>query len=102
MREREQVYVPLRVGQKVGEFTVATYNPVQGGFDQFSFAEFCEKKAWLVLFFYPSDFTFVCPTELAALSQIHEKLMECSVEVISVSTDTKFSHMVWQLSLIHI
>ena len=47
---------------------------------------------WVVLFFYPADFTFVCPTELADLAAKHETLVKLGAEVISVSTDTKFTH----------
>ena len=46
--------------------------------------------------FYPADFTFVCPTELADLAEKHEALKKLGAEVISVSTDTKFSHLAWK------
>ncbi|MDU4576903.1 MAG: redoxin domain-containing protein, partial [Negativicoccus succinicivorans] len=45
--------------------------------------------------FYPADFTFVCPTELADLADHYEKLQELGCEVYSVSTDTHFVHMAW-------
>ncbi len=50
---------------------------------------------WLVLFFYPADFTFVCPTELGALADSYEMLKKLNVEVLSVSTDTTFVHKAW-------
>jgi len=50
---------------------------------------------WLVLFFYPADFTFVCPTELKELADLYPKFQELGAEVISVSTDTAFSHKAW-------
>jgi NADH-dependent peroxiredoxin subunit C len=53
------------------------------------------KGKWVVLFFYPADFTFVCPTELGDLADNYEKLKEMNVEVISVSTDTAFVHKAW-------
>jgi len=53
------------------------------------------KGRWVILFFYPADFTFVCPTELGALADNHEKLKELGAEVISVSTDTAFVHKAW-------
>jgi NADH-dependent peroxiredoxin subunit C len=50
---------------------------------------------WSVLFFYPADFTFVCPTELADLAEKHEELKKMGVEVFSISTDTHFTHKAW-------
>jgi len=50
---------------------------------------------WVVLFFYPADFTFVCPTELGDLADNYEKLKSINVEVLSVSTDTEFVHKAW-------
>ena len=53
------------------------------------------KGKWVVLFFYPADFTFVCPTELGELADNYEKLKSLGVEIISVSTDTTFVHKAW-------
>ncbi len=53
------------------------------------------KDKWVVLFFYPADFTFVCPTELRELAKIHEKVKELGGEIISVSTDTVYAHKAW-------
>lgn len=50
---------------------------------------------WSVLFFYPADFTFVCPTELGDLADRHDELQQLGVEVYSVSTDTHFVHKAW-------
>ncbi len=50
---------------------------------------------WSVVFFYPADFTFVCPTELGDLADNYAKLQELGVEVYSVSTDTHFTHKAW-------
>jgi len=50
---------------------------------------------WLVLFFYPADFTFICPTELGDLADNYEKFKELNTEIISVSTDTTFVHKAW-------
>ena len=50
---------------------------------------------WVVLFFYPADFTFVCPTELGDLADNYEKFKELGAEIISVSTDTVFVHKAW-------
>ncbi|MGC4116121.1 MAG: alkyl hydroperoxide reductase subunit C [Myxococcales bacterium] len=53
------------------------------------------KGKWSVLFFYPADFTFVCPTELGDMADKYAKLKEMGVEVYSVSTDTHFTHKAW-------
>lgn len=51
---------------------------------------------WVVLFFYPADFTFVCPTELIDLADKYEELKELNTEVVGISIDTVFVHKVWQ------
>lgn len=53
------------------------------------------KGSWVVLFFYPADFTFVCPTELEDLAAVYPQLKKIGVEVVSVSTDTVFTHKAW-------
>lgn len=53
------------------------------------------KGKWAIFFFYPADFTFVCPTELEDLAGIYPTLQKLNVEVYSVSTDTHFSHKAW-------
>ncbi|WP_313077440.1 alkyl hydroperoxide reductase subunit C [Melaminivora sp.] len=50
---------------------------------------------WAVFFFYPADFTFVCPTELGDVADHYEELQKMGVEVYSVSTDTHFVHKAW-------
>ena len=53
------------------------------------------KGKWSVVFFYPADFTFVCPTELGDLADNYAELKSRDVEVYSVSTDTHFTHKAW-------
>lgn len=50
---------------------------------------------WAVVFFYPADFTFVCPTELSDLADLHEEFRKLEVQIYSVSTDTHFTHKAW-------
>jgi peroxiredoxin (alkyl hydroperoxide reductase subunit C) len=62
------------------------------------FVELTERDVagrWAIFFFYPADFTFVCPTELGDLADHHEELQELGVDVYSVSTDTHFTHKAW-------
>lgn len=63
--------------------------------DSFNFADTIKGKYALV-FFYPLDFTFVCPSELIALDHRVDKLKELGVEVISVSVDSHFTHNAWR------
>lgn len=53
------------------------------------------KDKWVLLFFYPADFTFVCPTELGSLADNYETFQKLNTEVLSVSTDTEFTHKAW-------
>ena len=62
------------------------------------FVELSEKDLadkWSVVFFYPADFTFVCPTELGDMADHYDELQKMGVEVYSVSTDTHFTHKAW-------
>ena len=87
-----------RIGQKVKDFKIETYNPVNFGFDEIDLAKLRQQGKWVILFFYPADFTFVCPTELADLGGINDTLKEMDVVLVSMSCDTKFSHMAWRNS----
>ncbi len=50
---------------------------------------------WAVFFFYPADFTFICPTELGDMADMYEEFSKIGVEIYSVSTDTHFTHKAW-------
>lgn len=50
---------------------------------------------WSIVFFYPADFTFVCPTELGDLADFHEEFEKLGAQIFSVSTDTHFTHKAW-------
>ena len=65
------------------------------------FTEVTEKNLhgkWSVVFFYPADFTFVCPTELGDLADNYDEFNRLGVEIYSVSTDTHFTHKAWHES----
>jgi peroxiredoxin (alkyl hydroperoxide reductase subunit C) len=97
--QEETTLVPtIQVGKEVPAFTISVYNPVEYAFEELSLKEMRAQKKWLVFFFYPADFTFVCPTELADLAGQYETLQKLGVEVVSMSTDTKFAHMAWRNS----
>lgn len=66
---------------------------VDGDFEEISLADFRGK--YLVFFFYPADFTFVCPTEIIAFSDRVEEFKTINCEVVACSTDSHFSHLAW-------
>ncbi len=53
------------------------------------------KGKWLILIFYPADFTFICPTELEEAANYYEEFKKLGAEILSVSTDTAFVHKAW-------
>ena len=86
----------ISVGQEVPDFEMETYEPARSAFGKISLAELRKQNKWTVLVFYPADFTFVCPTELADLAEKYATLQKLGAEVVAVSTDTKFSHLAWR------
>ncbi|MBT5844990.1 MAG: peroxiredoxin [Verrucomicrobiales bacterium] len=85
----------LSVGEEVPDFEMETFEPSTGSFGEVSLANLKADGKWTILVFYPADFTFVCPTELADLAAQDAKLTELGAKVIGVSTDTKFAHLAW-------
>lgn len=83
------------LGQKIKDFTFSTYNPETDSFEEHSFSEYSLLRKWIILYFYPADFTFVCPTELADIGKYYAQLKDMGVEIISISTDSKFTHLAW-------
>jgi alkyl hydroperoxide reductase subunit AhpC len=66
---------------------------VDGAFKDISLSEYTGK--WVVLFFYPLDFTFVCPTEIIAFSEAAAEFEKVNTKVIGVSVDSHFTHLAW-------
>ncbi|GLQ30694.1 peroxiredoxin [Litoribrevibacter albus] len=83
------------VGKKAPDFTVPAVLGSGEIVDSFTLSEAIKGKYGLV-FFYPLDFTFVCPSELLALDHRMDKFKELGVEVIGVSIDSHFSHNAWR------
>ncbi len=79
------------IGTSIKPFKAQSYKG--GKFLEVSDADV--KGKWGVFFFYPADFTFVCPTELEDLADQYDALQGMGVEVYAVSTDTHFSHKAW-------
>jgi peroxiredoxin (alkyl hydroperoxide reductase subunit C) len=86
----------VKVGQQVSDFEMDVFDPVRGDFAKISLSNLKQQKKWTVLVFYPADYTFVCPTELADVATVQDELAKAGAAVISVSTDTQFVHLAWQ------
>ena len=80
------------VGSTIQPFTATAF---QAGKNFFDVTDADLAGKWAVFFFYPADFTFVCPTELEDLGEHYGTLQKLGVEVYAVSTDTHFSHKAW-------
>jgi len=81
------------VGKKAPQFTAAAVINGEEIVEDFSLEQY--KGKYVILFFYPKDFTFVCPTELHAFQQRMEDFKKLDVEIVAVSTDTEQSHWGW-------
>ena len=81
----------LRVGQQAPDFkATAVYDQE---FKEIKLSDYRGK--YVVLFFYPLDFTFVCPTEITAFSDRYDEFSKLNTEVLGVSVDSKFTHLAW-------
>jgi alkyl hydroperoxide reductase subunit AhpC len=81
----------FQVGQKAPEFTAEAV--IDGQFKKISLSDY--KGKYVVLFFYPLDFTFVCPTEITAFSDAVAEFEKVNTKIIGASVDSKFSHLAW-------
>ena len=86
-----EVIVNTIINSKITDFKVQAYQNEE-------FIEVNSKDLngkWSIFFFYPADFTFICPTELEDMANKYEEFKKIGVEIYSVSTDTHFSHKAW-------
>src|SRR5438270_9120528 len=81
------------VGQPAPDFNMASTKNIEKLNENVKLSDYRGK--WLVMIFYPLDFTFVCPTELTAFSDRYEDFEGIGADVIGVSTDSVFSHRAW-------
>jgi len=88
----EEVKV-AKVGEAAPDFEMKSTADLEGLTSVAKLSDYAGK--WLVLFFYPLDFTFVCPTEILALSDRLDEFTEIGAEVLGVSTDSVYSHRAW-------
>jgi len=81
-----------RIGKPAPDFEALAY--VAGSFQTIKLSAY--KGRWVFVCFYPADFTFVCPTELAAIASMYKDFKSMDVEVLAISTDSRFTHKMWQ------
>ena len=80
------------VGNKAPDFELEAVK--NGQFQKATLSDYEGK--WLVIFFYPLDYTFVCPTEITAFADAYDKFKELGADVAAVSVDSHFVHLAWQ------
>jgi len=83
----------LQVGKQAPDFKVDAYIRGEPEAREVSLSDYRGK--WVVLFFYPRDFTFVCPTEIEEFAELHEEFLAEQAVVLGASTDSYFSHKAW-------
>ncbi len=81
----------MKIGEQVEDFEADAY--VSGDIKKVKLSDY--KGKWIVMIFYPADFTFVCPTELSEMADYYEEVKKLGAEVLSVSTDTAYVHAAW-------
>ncbi len=81
----------VKIGQTISDFELEAFQGEQ--IKKIKLSDYRGK--WLVLLFYPADFTFICPTELEEAAERYEEFKKNGAEIISVSTDTVFAHKAW-------
>ncbi len=82
----------IKINQPAPQFTaVSAYQ--KGEFKKLSLSDF--KGKWLILFFYPRDFTFVCPTEIKSFAEYEDAFKKLNAEILAASTDSEWSHKAW-------
>lgn len=89
----EYVYEIAKIDNEAPMFELPAYDPIKDSETIVSLESL--KGKWTVLFFYPADFTFVCPTELKDMADAKSRFDTMWVEILAVSTDTVFSHRAW-------
>lgn len=88
--EEKILNMPI-VGKKIPDMELEVFQ--DNKIKKIKFSEY--KGKWLVLLFYPADFTFICPTELSEAADLYDEFKAQGAEVMSVSTDTVFVHKAW-------
>jgi alkyl hydroperoxide reductase subunit AhpC len=100
MKYENEFYVTgAKVGKQAPRFEMEAVMPEGQATERFgkiTLDEYLSEDKWVVLYFYPLDFTFVCPTEIQEFNKLNEKFEALGAKLIAASTDSKFSHLAWQ------
>lgn len=91
--EWEVLFHQVKIDCEAPKFDLPAYNPLTDDETRVSLEDM--KGKWTVLFYYPADFTFVCPTELKDIADARDIFETLNVSVLVASTDTVFSHRAW-------
>ena len=81
----------IKIGQKIIDFEVEAFHKEK--IKKIKLSGY--KGKWLILIFYPADFTFICPTELEEAADYYSEFQKLNAEILSISTDTVFVHKAW-------
>jgi peroxiredoxin 2/4 len=84
------------VGQMAPDFTAQAY--MNGEITNVTLSDYTKAGKWVVLFFYPLDFTFVCPTELVGFNEMKAQFDAANVQLLAASVDSAYSHKAWSES----
>jgi lipoyl-dependent peroxiredoxin subunit C len=90
----------ISLGQKFPDFKKKATISIKPGkeFTEITNNDHINKKRWLVMFWYPKDFTFVCPTEIIEFNNNKKEFEKRNADLIGASTDSEFSHLGWMVS----
>ncbi len=97
--ENEYYVTGAIVGKPAPKFEMEVVKPEGEFLERFgtvALDDLLEEGKWVVLYFYPLDFTFVCPTEIKEFCALNEEFEKRGAKLIATSTDSKFSHLAWQ------
>jgi peroxiredoxin (alkyl hydroperoxide reductase subunit C) len=86
----------LTVGDKLPEFTLKSVVSIEKGKEFSETTNRSYKGKWTVLFYWPMDFTFICPTEIAEFGKRAKDFADRDAQVLGASTDTEFVHLAWR------
>lgn len=86
----------IKIGEKFPRFSLTGVvgNDLNSAFQTFTEASYPGK--WLVVFFWPKDFTFVCPTEIAEFGKLNQDFLDRNAQVLGASTDSEYVHLAWK------
>ncbi len=100
MEDENKLFVTeAKVGELAPIFEMDAVLPTGEGLGRFGtidMEKILDEGKWIVLYFYPLDFTFVCPTEIRRFNELYPNFKALGAEVIAVSTDSIYSHLAWQ------